>query len=50
VDLRLRCKVLTWQELSATLPAGLREFLDIKYGIVPAGCEASGFPGIDVEP
>jgi hypothetical protein len=34
VDLRTRCKVLTWQELSGALPAGLREFLRVKYGIV----------------
>ena len=27
VDLRLRCKVLTWQELARALPRGLREFL-----------------------
>jgi hypothetical protein len=36
-DLRVRLKVLTWQELAAYLPAGLQEFLDIKYGIVPPG-------------
>ena len=36
-DLRTRCKVLTWQELSAVLPEGLQEFLDGKYGIVPPG-------------
>lgn len=34
-DLRLRCKVLTWQELSAVLPDGLNSFLDEKYGIRP---------------
>jgi hypothetical protein len=34
VDLRMRCKVLTWQELSIALPPGLREFLRVKYGIV----------------
>ena len=33
VDLRLRCKVLTWQELATTLPRGLRVFLSEKYGI-----------------
>lgn len=32
-DLRLRCKVLTWQELSAVLPDELNVFLDEKYGI-----------------
>jgi len=33
--LRVRCKVLTWQELSEALPLELREFLDEKYGIRP---------------
>jgi hypothetical protein len=33
VDLRLRCKVLTWQELTTALPRGLRVFLSEKYGI-----------------
>jgi hypothetical protein len=33
VDLRLRCKVLTWQELAKDLPLRLREFLGEKYGI-----------------
>jgi len=33
VDLRVRCKLLTFQELSAALPRSLREFLDQKYGI-----------------
>lgn len=33
--LRLRCKVLTWQELSEALPEDLREFLALKYGVVP---------------
>lgn len=32
-DLRTRCKVLTWQELSTTLPSRLRKFLHAKYGI-----------------
>ncbi len=34
-DLRIRCKVLTWQELSPVLPDDLNEFLDEKYGIRP---------------
>jgi hypothetical protein len=34
-DLRLRCKVLTWQELSVVLPDDLNGFLDEKYGIRP---------------
>jgi hypothetical protein len=33
VDLRIRCKVLTWQELAKALPPRLREFLGEKYGI-----------------
>jgi hypothetical protein len=31
--LRTRCKVLTWQELAVCLPAALRKFLLVKYGI-----------------
>jgi hypothetical protein len=33
VDLRLRCKVLTWQELAEVLPRKLQRFLADKYGI-----------------
>jgi hypothetical protein len=33
LDLRTRCKMLTWQELTQALPRSLREFLDFKYGI-----------------
>lgn len=36
-EMRIRLKVLTWQELAAFLPEELREFLDCKYGIVPPG-------------
>jgi hypothetical protein len=36
VTLRARCKVLTWQELVPCLPAALKNFLSVKYGIVPA--------------
>jgi hypothetical protein len=32
-DLRSRCLVLTWQELSQTLPGALQRFLQDKYGI-----------------
>lgn len=32
-EIRTRCAVLTWQELSRVLPDGLREFLQEKYGI-----------------
>jgi hypothetical protein len=37
VDLRIRCKVLTWQELTKALPRTLRAFLSEKYGIDGAG-------------
>jgi hypothetical protein len=33
-DLRLRCKVLTWQELGQALPKRVQKFLEEKYGIV----------------
>ncbi|HEY1895302.1 MAG TPA: hypothetical protein VGG62_03475 [Terracidiphilus sp.] len=36
-EMRVRLKVLTWQELAAFLPAGLQDFLDLKYGIVAPG-------------
>jgi hypothetical protein len=36
-EMRVRLKVLTWQELAAMLPEGLQEFLDRKYGIVAPG-------------
>jgi hypothetical protein len=32
-ELRTRCKVLTWQELSSALPRRLQRFLEAKYGI-----------------
>jgi hypothetical protein len=37
VDLRLRCKVLTWQELAAVVPRKLQAFLEEKYGIYAEG-------------
>ena len=40
-DLRVRLKVLTWQELAELLPDELQAFLDSKYGIVPPGRIAS---------
>ena len=36
-EMRTRCKVMTWQELAGLLPEELQAFLDLKYGIVPAG-------------
>jgi len=38
-DLRTRCKVLTWQELSTLLPSDAQEFLNLKYGIVSHGLD-----------
>jgi hypothetical protein len=35
--LRVRLKVLTWQELAELLPVALQEFLDVKYGIAALG-------------
>jgi len=32
-ELRTRCQVLTWQELSEVLPREVRQFLNEKYGI-----------------
>lgn len=40
--MRIRCKVLTWQELVPLLPGGLRKFLDLKYGIVAPGQAPTG--------
>ncbi|WP_433974646.1 PGN_0703 family putative restriction endonuclease [Tunturiibacter lichenicola] len=31
-----RLKLLTWQELATTLPEDLQNFLEVKYGIIPA--------------
>ena len=44
-DLRVRLKVLTWQELAALLSAGFADFLDLKYGIVAPGKTASEYRG-----
>ena len=32
LDLRLRCKLLTWQEIAGVVPRGLQKFLGEKYG------------------
>lgn len=40
-DLRLRCKMLTWQELAQVLPRKLQDFLEEKYGITPCGSRSS---------
>ena len=34
-DFRWRLKLLTWQELAATVPADLQLYLDARYGIAP---------------
>lgn len=34
-ELRSRLKLATWQEIAATVPKRLQQFLDAKYGIVP---------------
>ena len=46
-ELRVRLKVLTWQELAAVLPEELQAFLDVKYGIVAPGRVASWVEGWD---
>lgn len=40
-DLRMRCKVLTWQELAEVLPTKLQAFLAEKYGIVKEEIDAA---------
>jgi len=45
-EMRVRLKVLTWQELAAVLPEGLQAFLDVKYGIVTPGRVASRVEGM----
>ncbi len=42
-ELRVRLKVLTWQELVPLLPEGLQQFLDHKYGIVAPGETATPY-------
>jgi len=39
VELRVRCKMITWQELSAVLTDRLRSYLAEKYGIGEVGSE-----------
>lgn len=36
LELRLRCRTLTWQEVARAAPGKLRRFLEEKYGIVAA--------------
>lgn len=42
-EMRVRLKVITWQELAALLPEELQEFLDVKYGIVAPGRTVSAW-------
>jgi Restriction Endonuclease associating with ARP len=44
-EMRVRLKVLTWQELAALLPDELQQFLDRKYGIAAPGKTPSPIPG-----
>ena len=46
MDLKTRCKVLTWQEMCLRLPDKLQSFLDLKYGIVPPGVVPTPVPGL----
>jgi restriction endonuclease-like protein len=51
VDLRLRCKMITWQELAEILPRKLKLFLQEKYGIYSVGAGAeSSLPSLFVNP
>jgi len=45
-EMRVRLKVLTWQELAALLPDPLQAFLDVKYGIVAPGKTLSPIEGV----
>lgn len=46
-ELRVRCQVLTWQELVPVLPRDLCEFLDVKYGIVASGDSATAIDELE---
>jgi hypothetical protein len=45
-EMRVRCAVLTWQELAALVPDELQEFLDAKYGIAAPGEAPSAADGV----
>jgi Restriction Endonuclease associating with ARP len=47
-DLRTRCQVLTWQELSQTLQRVLQQFLQDKYGV--EHCRSVGISAADYNP
>jgi hypothetical protein len=42
-DLRMSCKILTWQELACTLPRRVQNFLGEKYGIFAGDDSARAF-------
>lgn len=46
-EMRVRLKVLTWQELAALLPYALQKFLEVKYGIAAPGKIAPPIPGME---
>jgi hypothetical protein len=45
--MRVRCKVLTWQELVPQLPSALQSFLDLKYGIAAPGCPSTPIEALE---
>lgn len=49
-ELRVRLKILTWQELAALLPDALQEFLELKYGIASPGSSAPSISDTDELP
>jgi hypothetical protein len=48
-NMRVRLKVLTWQELAGSLPDRLQQFLDLKYGIVSPGQTPSPVEDADID-
>ena len=42
-DLKTKCKILTWQELSVALPLRLQRFLNLKYGITSSRAAPQAF-------
>jgi Restriction Endonuclease associating with ARP len=48
-NLRMGCKILTWQELACTLPPRVQKFLGEKYGIFPGEDAARAFQRLTAE-
>jgi hypothetical protein len=46
-EMRVRCQVLTWQEVAAWAPEVLQEFLALKYGIAAGGGLAALPPALE---